>query len=706
MEYSLRTRLAANGFEMSDFRMSRPYNWAVLIESIQLASPGVLISLSGIEISPLSTTGSENLLTVRRATFQATSSENDTASSLTWRDLIESIGINILLLPHAGGIEYLQYCLQVCLEGRLNWNRIGNELRVQFLIPALGASGSLIWMQGKSTIFIAGTKDNRFFLQVDLAPGAREINIEGQGLFLAVNHPVTLHRELPFQYQLDIYSASLPFSGHLPLDGIVSIDAATRQLQARLNASGHASMLVKASRLNLSGDQLISADIEILHGVLKPRLTRPVEITVRTPAIEHMTLTIDAGAECHIDNKTRCTSPDASLAGLLDSYDVFAAFSGIQFNLDDGISKLSATVALDLADGDTSLITAELALTAEGSEVRASAQAANFLGLSTDTAEVVHNLASARGHIRTNMTSAASKIQSVINYLEIDDLTIGHGKLSIESNIAWDLTSDDIVVAFDSTLGATNLEVAYGDYSLHEGTFSMELSGWPTIISTHPANMSWKRFDIGVPIENLRLEFNLSLQPSKGTFTVTGLNLDAAIFDGQLGSTNYDYEIASSTGHIDLNLKKLQLNQILALHEEKFESAGMINGSVPVHINQGKLSVSKGTITAIDPGGYIKYRPSPSVMDLVAQNKQLTVVVDTMSDFQYHSLDAELTYSPEGDLVARTALKGSNPAYENGREIHLNVEVVENLATLLESLRLSDEITEKFGAKAKSGVRQ
>ena len=93
-------------------------------------------------------------------------------------------------------------------------------------------------------------------------------------------------------------------------------------------------------------------------------------------------------------------------------------------------------------------------------------------------------------------------------------------------------------------------------------------------------------------------------------------------------------------------------------------------------------------------------RPIPA-----RSGQNLAIRADTMADFQYHSLDAELTYSPEGDLVARTALKGSNPAYDNGREIHLNVKVEENLATLLESLRLSDELTEKISDKANSGVR-
>ena len=40
------------------------------------------------------------------------------------------------------------------------------------------------------------------------------------------------------------------------------------------------------------------------------------------------------------------------------------------------------------------------------------------------------------------------------------------------------------------------------------------------------------------------------------------------------------------------------------------------------------------------------------------------IVLDTLSDFQYHSLAVTLDYSPTGDLTAKTALQGHNPNFE------------------------------------------
>lgn len=71
------------------------------------------------------------------------------------------------------------------------------------------------------------------------------------------------------------------------------------------------------------------------------------------------------------------------------------------------------------------------------------------------------------------------------------------------------------------------------------------------------------------------------------------------------------------------------------------------------------------------------------------------ILLDTLSDFQYHSLAVTLDYSSTGDLTAKTALQGHNPNFEKGREIHFNLSIEENIGTLLESLRMGDSVEKK-----------
>ena len=91
-------------------------------------------------------------------------------------------------------------------------------------------------------------------------------------------------------------------------------------------------------------------------------------------------------------------------------------------------------------------------------------------------------------------------------------------------------------------------------------------------------------------------------------------------------------------------------------------------------------------------------------MALISDNASVQVVVDAISDFNYHSLEIELEYSTDGALVANTALKGSNPNYENGRDIHLNLNLVENGGALFLSLRVTEDVTRQIDKRAKNGV--
>jgi len=682
--------------------MTRPYNWPVLIDNITVVSPDLEIRLSEIEISPINAASPETFVVAKQATILVKFHENETTTSLDWQTLIASVNSNAVFLPLAGEIEHLQWCLEECFEGRLNWNRTGTRVKAHLHIPVLDMFGSFSWLQNKSTLTVTGYGGHFFLIEVEFVPGEKEIGIDGHARFRASTQPSNVRGEVPFHYELEVNSLNAEFMGHLPLEGIVSADAIEQQLQAKFILNGETTWQVEIEDIRLSGQQLVNVEIEIHEGVLNPRLTKSIDIKLETRFLEQATLTVASGTECAVGEKISCTSAQASLTGRLESYDVFTSFSAIQFNLDKGDWQLFTTVELDLADDDVPLMTAVLDLTADNAGLHANAHTSSLLGVRADEIEVSHNLKTGKGQVTVNVTQPATEFQSVIDYLQLKKLRFGSGELSLDANFRWDLQSDNPL--FNAKVTATDLDVIYDDYRLRRGSFNMQLAGWPRIKSTQPVSMSWQRFDIGVPLDDIHMSFDLELDLAETLFTLTGHTLDAEIFGGNINSEDYDYEVTTSTGHLNLNLEKLELNQILALQEEEFESTGKISGSVPVHINRGKLNVSKGKITAIEPGGFIKYKPSQAVVNLVAQNDQLKVVVDTMSDFQYHSLEAVLEYSPEGDLVARTALKGSNPAYENGREIHLNVKVEENLTTLLKSLRLSNELAEKIGEKAKRGV--
>ena len=57
-------------------------------------------------------------------------------------------------------------------------------------------------------------------------------------------------------------------------------------------------------------------------------------------------------------------------------------------------------------------------------------------------------------------------------------------------------------------------------------------------------------------------------------------------------------------------------------------------------------------------------------------------------------LSSKLDYEPSGKLLFNVRLEGKNPAVEQGRPIHLNLNLEEDLPALLASIQLSNHVSE------------
>ena len=84
---------------------------------------------------------------------------------------------------------------------------------------------------------------------------------------------------------------------------------------------------------------------------------------------------------------------------------------------------------------------------------------------------------------------------------------------------------------------------------------------------------------------------------------------------------------------------------------------------------------------------------------MAESNQQMRFVLDALSNFHYHTLQVSADSTPKGDVTLHVMLQGANPDWQSGRPVHLNLNVQENIPTLLRSLRLADELGEALGKK-------
>jgi hypothetical protein len=146
-----------------------------------------------------------------------------------------------------------------------------------------------------------------------------------------------------------------------------------------------------------------------------------------------------------------------------------------------------------------------------------------------------------------------------------------------------------------------------------------------------------------------------------------------------------------------VQLEGIDLARLLALYGERISGTGVLDGTLPVTVAEGALSIRDGRVAARPPGGVIRLAPE---LTHATGQPGLDFALAALADFTYTQLAADVDYAPSGDLVLGMALQGRNPAVEGGRPIHYNLNVTENVPQLLESLTLHERLVRGIERRA------
>ncbi len=386
------------------------------------------------------------------------------------------------------------------------------------------------------------------------------------------------------------------------------------------------------------------------------------------------------------------------------------ALRGGRFKFEGALTGMAMAALQDgvLRDIDASgwfdlrLFDGERTIAAIGSDINIRQ---GFLQTSTDKAKI-HNvdkvglgieydLENQTGRLNARGAVSLKKLATILPEYVPPDTEFARGTVSSDASIKWAPGQFDI----SAVLRATNVELTWDGYTIDGGHLEVKAAGWP-LVEARQSTLEIGRMDIGLPIDDIRAIFDLALDTESGMLTVEGHDFAAAILGGRAQSRDFHYVAPAGLGHIQMDLTDVQLEQILALQPETISGSGTLSGSVPIQVRENIVSIRSGTLRSIQ-GGLIRYQPGDGIATGTAGNNEMKMLLAALSDFHYHGLDAGLTYDESGLMNTDIALKGHNPAFQNGREIHLNLTLQENIATLLESLRVGDAITDKIGQQRK-----
>ncbi|MGF1692467.1 YdbH domain-containing protein [Photobacterium kagoshimensis] len=139
----------------------------------------------------------------------------------------------------------------------------------------------------------------------------------------------------------------------------------------------------------------------------------------------------------------------------------------------------------------------------------------------------------------------------------------------------------------------------------------------------------------------------------------------------------------------DIRVHGLDLAALIQLLEqEDIALTGIVDGVIPLSIEDGAPSIKSGHLHSRYPGGILRYLEGSTIDQNVeaAGENSVLVVGKILKNYNYHSLAIDLDYSKDGQLNASSRFKGFNPDFQNGRPVHLNLNVQDDIPALIKTI--------------------
>ncbi|MBN2646031.1 MAG: YdbH domain-containing protein [Desulfuromonadaceae bacterium] len=224
----------------------------------------------------------------------------------------------------------------------------------------------------------------------------------------------------------------------------------------------------------------------------------------------------------------------------------------------------------------------------------------------------------------------------------------------------------------------------------------------PRIESLDSLQLSLDSLNPGVLLSGLQARMQLieveNLKPQGFDFSVQQAGFD--LLGGHFVVDPFIWHLPSVSQRMLVRFEQLDLAQVAGLFEKSsLQASGRVDGSLPLEVTAEGVRVEKGVLRQHGPGALV-YQTEHEAGALLPGGSGMDLALKVLEDFHYQSLTSDLSFQPDGRLDLALHLQGNNPQVSPVQPIHLNLNVEENLLSLLKSLRYSQAIGQEMIQKA------
>ncbi len=276
------------------------------------------------------------------------------------------------------------------------------------------------------------------------------------------------------------------------------------------------------------------------------------------------------------------------------------------------------------------------------------------------------------------------------------ELQLLSGSASLAGEARWNSGLESL----DAGISLKNSGGRFGKawFSGLESSFDIAL--YPAI-SGESRRFSVQVIDLGVPITNLTGRISLATADGKKP-VITIRDLKAGMLDGSVRGNRIEIDLNRRSNSFMLAFSDISLAEVVRLQQfEDIDAIGKLSGTLPITVGPAGLSVTKGQASAKAPGGYIRYRPKDGGELFGSSSMETEMLLKALDDYQYEELDAAMAYKPDGQLTMQLQMKGRSPGLHATRPLHLNLNLDQNILSLIESLRAVDGLNDRIDRAVK-----
>lgn len=272
-------------------------------------------------------------------------------------------------------------------------------------------------------------------------------------------------------------------------------------------------------------------------------------------------------------------------------------------------------------------------------------------------------------------------------------LELNNGRLNANANLT--LASDQQLPTVKLELTGKGLGGIYDRTALEGLDSRINVRVDPKRLQLELTELSLAQANPGIPLGPLQINgsYSAALQtPTQGQLQLR--QAEAALMGGKLQLAPGQWRLADEPLLFSIQVQGLELEQLFILYPtEGLAGTGTLDGDLPLQISNQGVTIEQGQLSARAPGGKLQFH-SERIRALGRSNPAMQLVTQSLEDFRFTTLSSQVNYDQQGKLALAIRLEGQNPAIEQGRPIHFNINLEEDIPTLLASLQLTDKVSD------------